>query len=127
MDNAHAERLSRRWLAFQRGDIPLQLHDCLDRRLTHAGNIDGSPETSAAAVTTSPPSPSPTRSTPPPPTRCAPRSSPPPQPSSPSRSVRTTIGDEHATRVGLSARRSRALIDRIGGAQPAAATGLWRA
>jgi len=36
MDNAHADRLSRRWLVFQRGDIPLQLHDCPDRRLTHA-------------------------------------------------------------------------------------------
>ncbi|GAA5201435.1 APC family permease [Rugosimonospora acidiphila] len=36
VDNVHAQRLAERWSNIQRGDIPLQLRDCPDRRLRRA-------------------------------------------------------------------------------------------
>jgi amino acid transporter len=36
IDNVHAEGLAQRWKSIQRGDVPLQLRDCPDRRLRRA-------------------------------------------------------------------------------------------
>ena len=36
IDNVHADRLVRRWHTIQRGDIPLQLRSCPDRRIARA-------------------------------------------------------------------------------------------
>ena len=36
VDNVHADRLVRRWHSIQRGDVPLQLRGCPDRRIARA-------------------------------------------------------------------------------------------